>query len=169
VRRGLNDGEILPLARRFHGSGHELRFIEYMDVGSSNGWRADEVVSADEIVDRLQRELPLEPVARALPSDVALRYRYRDGGGEIGAIASVTRPFCGDCSRLRLSADGQLYTCLFAVQGTDLRGPLRAGVSDGELIALIERVWRERSDRYSEMRERLVMPKRKPEMSYLGG
>jgi cyclic pyranopterin phosphate synthase len=169
VRRGLNDGEILPLARRFHGSGHVLRFIEYMDVGSSNGWQTDEVVSASEIVERLQSELPIEPVSRALPSDVALRYRYRDGGGEIGVIASVTRPFCGDCSRLRLSADGQLYTCLFAVSGTDLRGPLRAGASDAELLALIERVWRARSDRYSELRGRLIMPKRKPEMSYLGG
>jgi cyclic pyranopterin phosphate synthase len=169
VRRGLNESEILPLARHFHGSGHVLRFIEYMDVGSTNGWRSDQVVSAAEIIALIDRELPLETVDRALPTDVATRYRYRDGGGEIGVIASVTQPFCGDCSRLRLSADGQLYTCLFATTGTDLRGPLRAGASDAELSDIVRRLWQNRADRYSEQRERLVMPKRKPEMSYLGG
>jgi cyclic pyranopterin phosphate synthase len=169
VRRGLNESEILPLARRFHGSGHVLRFIEYMDVGSTNGWRAEQVMSAAEIVALIDRELPLEAVQRALPTDVASRYRYRDGGGEIGVIASMTQPFCGDCSRLRLSADGQLYTCLFATTGTDLRGPLRAGASDAELAALLRRVWENRADRYSEQRQQLVMPKRKLEMSYLGG
>jgi GTP 3',8-cyclase len=169
VRRGLNESEILPLARRFHGSGHVLRFIEYMDVGSTNGWRSEQVVSAAEIVALIDRELPLEGVDRALPTDVASRYRYRDGGGEIGVIASVSQPFCGDCSRLRLSADGQLYTCLFATAGTDLRAPLRAGATDAELSDIVRHVWQNRADRYSEQRERLVMPKRKPEMSYLGG
>jgi GTP 3',8-cyclase len=169
VRRGLNESEILPLARRFHGSGHVLRFIEYMDVGSTNGWHSAEVVSAAEIVERIDRELPLEAIDRALPNDVATRFRYKDGGGEIGVIASVTRPFCGACSRLRLSADGQLYTCLFAVAGTDIRGPLRAGASDAELLELVRTLWQGRSDRYSEQRAQLVMPKRKLEMSYIGG
>ncbi len=170
VRRGLNESEILPLARHFHGSGHELRFIEYMDVGSTNGWTEHEVLSADEIVAHIGRELPLEALPRAHASDVALRYRYRDGGGYVGVIASVTKPFCGDCSRLRLSADGQLFTCLFATHGTDLRGPLRAGATDGELLELIGSVWRARADRYSEQRPQLLgKPKRKLEMSYLGG
>jgi len=169
VRRGLNESEILPLARRFHGSGHVLRFIEYMDVGSTNGWRTEQVMSAAEIVALIDRELPLEAIDRALPNDVASRYRYRDGGGEIGVIASMTQPFCGDCSRLRLSADGQLYTCLFATTGTDLRGPLRADASDTQLAALVRRLWENRADRYSEQRQQLVMPKRKLEMSYLGG
>jgi GTP 3',8-cyclase len=170
IRRGVNDSEILPLARHFRGSGHVLRFIEYMDVGSTNGWAPDEVVSAREIVERIDRELPLEPIARAAASDVASRYRYKDGGGEIGVIASVTQPFCGDCSRLRLAADGQLYTCLFATAGTDLRGPLRAGASDQELLSLLTSVWQKRADRYSEQRQQLIdRPKRKLEMSYLGG
>jgi cyclic pyranopterin phosphate synthase len=170
VRRGLNEGEILPLARHFHGTGHQLRFIEYMDVGSTNGWSEHDVVSADEIVALIDRELPLELVGRDSKSDVAARYRYRDGGGEIGVIASVTKPFCGDCSRLRLSADGQLFTCLFATRGTDLRGPLRAGASDEELYAIVAELWARRSDRYSEQRQQLIAkPKRKLEMSYIGG
>jgi cyclic pyranopterin phosphate synthase len=169
IRRGSNESEIVPLAQRFHGSGHELRFIEYMDVGSTNGWSAEHVVSATEILERIDRVLPLEPVERAHASDVALRYRYKDGGGQLGIIASVTRPFCGDCSRLRLSADGQLFTCLFATQGTDVRTLLRSGASDVELLQLVERTWSERSDRYSEQRHGLVLPRRKPEMSYLGG
>jgi len=169
VRRGLNESQILPLARRFHGSGHVLRFIEYMDVGSTNGWRSEQVVSAAEIVERIDRELPLQPAPRSRRSDVAERYTYRDGGGEVGVIASMTKPFCGDCSRLRLSADGQLFTCLFAVTGTDLRGPLRNGASDAELGDIVRRVWEQRADRYSEQREQLVLPKRKLEMSYLGG
>jgi len=169
VRRGLNESQILPLARRFHGSGHTLRFIEYMDVGSTNGWRSEQVVSATEIVQLIEREMPLEPVHRALPSDVASSYRYRDGGGEIGVIASVTKPFCGDCSRLRLSADGRLFTCLFAISGTDIRGPLRAGATDAELLELVRNVWQRRSDRYSEDRAQVVVPKRKLEMSYIGG
>ena len=147
-----------------------LRFIEYMDVGSTNGWRPEQVVSAAEIIDCIDRELPLEPLERSQPSDVAARYRYRDGGGELGVIASMTKPFCGDCSRLRLSADGQLFTCLFATVGTDLRGPLRAGASDEELSRLLRQVWENRADRYSEQRqEQLIHPKRKLEMSYIGG
>jgi GTP 3',8-cyclase len=169
VRRGLNEDQILPLARHFHGRGHVLRFIEYMDVGSSNGWRTDQVVSAQEIVERIDRELPLEVAPRALRSDVAARYLYRDGGGELGVIASVTQPFCGDCSRLRLSADGRLFTCLFASIGSDVRGPLRGGASDAELLELVQKIWEQRADRYSEQRAQLVMPKRKLEMSYLGG
>lgn len=170
IRRGLNESEVLPLARKFHGSGHELRFIEYMDVGSTNGWSERDVLSAAELVATIDRELPLEPIGRATASDVAARYRYRDGGGEIGVIASVTEPFCGDCSRLRLAADGQLYTCLFATSGSDLRGPMRAGASDAELLELVEAIWRARADRYSEQRPQLIAkPKRKLEMSYLGG
>lgn len=169
VRRGLNESEVPKLARHFHGTGHVLRFIEYMDVGSTNGWRTEQVVSATEIVALIDRELPLESVPREQHTDVASRYLYRDGGGEIGVIASMTQPFCGDCSRLRLSADGQLYTCLFATTGTDLRGPLRAGASDEELAELVRKLWENRADRYSEQRQQLVMPKRKLEMSYLGG
>jgi cyclic pyranopterin phosphate synthase len=169
VRRGLNESEILPLARHFRGTRHVLRFIEYMDVGSTNGWRPEQVVSAAEIVERIDRELPLQAIDRALPNDVASRYRYRDDGGEIGVIASVTQPFCGDCSRLRLSADGKLYTCLFAIAGTDLRGPLRAGASDDELSSIVRDVWQNRVDRYSEQRSQIIVSKRKLEMSYLGG
>jgi cyclic pyranopterin phosphate synthase len=169
VRRGLNEDQLVPLARHFHGSGHVLRFIEYMDVGSSNGWRSEQVVSAQEIVERIGRELPLEAAPRAQQSDVAARYRYLDGGGELGVIASVTQPFCGDCSRLRLSADGRLFTCLFATAGVDVRAPLRTGATDAELLELVRQIWEKRADRYSEQRSQLVMPKRKLEMSYLGG
>lgn len=169
VRRGLNDAQILPLARHFHGTPHVLRFIEYMDVGATNGWRTQEVMSAAEILELIDRELPLDPLPRALGSDVAERYRYRDGGGEVGVIASVTRAFCGDCTRLRLSADGQLYTCLFSAFGTDVRGPLRAGASDEELLALVRGVWERRADRYSQERAEQTVPRRRLEMSYLGG
>jgi cyclic pyranopterin phosphate synthase len=169
VRRGLNDDQILPLARHFHGTPHVLRFIEYMDVGLTNGWRSQQVVSAEQLIELIDRELPLEAVPRAHGSDVAERYRFRDGGGEIGVIASVTRAFCGDCSRLRLSADGKLYTCLFSAIGSDIRGPMRAGASDAELLALLGDVWQRRSDRYSEQRAQQGEPKRRLEMSYLGG
>jgi GTP 3',8-cyclase len=169
VRRGLNHDQILPLARHFHGTPHVLRFIEYMDVGATNGWRSGQVVSAAEIIELIDRELPLEALPRAHGSDVAERYRYRDGGGEMGVVASVTRAFCGDCTRLRLSADGQLFTCLFATFGSDIRGPLRAGASDAELLALVQGVWQQRADRYSELRTEQVVPRRRLEMSYLGG
>jgi cyclic pyranopterin phosphate synthase len=152
VRRGVNDGEVLPLARHFKGSGHVLRFIEYMDVGTTNAWSNAEVVGAREIVERIGQEMPLEPVPASSPGEVARRYRYVDGSGEVGVIASITEPFCGACTRLRLSSEGQLYTCLFATAGTDVRGPLRTGASDDELSALVRELWTRREDRYSELR-----------------
>jgi cyclic pyranopterin phosphate synthase len=169
VRRGANDASIVPMAEHFRGTGRILRFIEYMDVGNYNGWRMDDVVPADEILERVGERWPLEPIAPNYPGEVATRYRYLDGGGEIGVIASVTRPFCGTCTRARLSADGRLYTCLFGVQGHDFRGPLRAGASDADLTALIGRVWGGRRDRYSELRSEQTVPLRKVEMSHIGG
>jgi cyclic pyranopterin phosphate synthase len=169
VKRGLNEDSIVPLARHFHGSGYVLRFIEYMDVGATNGWRLDDVVSADEILALVDAELPLEPLEPNYPGEVATRYRYRDGGGEIGVIASVTRPFCRGCTRARLSAVGELYTCLFAQKGHDLRAFLRGGASDDELSAAIERVWARRGDRYSELRTAETAARPKVEMSYIGG
>ncbi len=169
VHRGVNDHTVVDLARRFRGTGVVVRFIEYMDVGTSNGWRLDDVVPGDEVVARIAAELPLEPVPPNYPGEVARRYRYAGGGGEIGLVTSVTRPFCGDCTRARLSAEGRLYTCLFAAEGTDLRGPLRAGASDAELGSLIDRVWRARADRYSELRTAATAALPKVEMSYIGG
>jgi GTP 3',8-cyclase len=169
LKRGVNDGGMLDLVRYFRGSGHVLRFIEYMDVGHTNGWRLDEVVPAAEILERVGAEFPLEPVPPEYPGEVATRYRFRDGAGEIGVIASVTRPFCGDCTRARLSADGRLYTCLFAVSGHDLRAPLRSGASDEELRERIEGVWTARTDRYSELRSAATPDGSKVEMSYIGG
>ncbi|HET7027318.1 MAG TPA: GTP 3',8-cyclase MoaA [Candidatus Limnocylindrales bacterium] len=152
VRRGLNEQEILPLARWARSAGVTLRYIEYMDVGHSNGWRLDDVVPASEIVDRIDAELPLEPMDAAYRGEVARRYRFRDGSGEIGVIASVSAPFCGDCTRARLSADGTAYTCLFSSRGWDIRGRIRAGIDDVALRAFIARVWTGRDDRYSELR-----------------
>ena len=172
VRRGVNEQSILPMAAHFRGSGHVLRFIEYMDVGTTNGWRLDDVVPAAEIISLIGRHWPLEPVDPAYPGEVARRYRYRDGGGEIGVIASVTQPFCRGCTRARLSADGKLYTCLFAGTGHDLRGPLRAGASDQALREQIGAIWARRADRYSEQRTRQTGRKkvtRKVEMSRIGG
>ena len=169
VRRGVNDGHLVALARHFKGSGKIMRFVEYMDVGSTNGWRMDEVVSAHEIVEILSRELPLEPAEPSYRGEVAKRWRYRDGSGEIGVISSVTQPFCGDCSRARLSAEGGLFTCLFATRGTDLRGALRAGASDAELEDLIRGAWQKRDDRYSELRAEGSASPRRIEMSYIGG
>jgi len=169
VKRGVNDDQILPMARQFRGADYILRFIEYMDVGNTNGWRMADVVPAAEIVARLSAEFPLEPVAANYRGEVARRYRHRDGGGEIGIISSVTQPFCGDCTRARLSADGRLFTCLFANTGVDLRTPLRAGASDAELVALISNVWRARTDRYSEIRSSATITQPKAEMSLLGG
>ena len=168
VKRGVNDHEVEALAERFGGSGFILRFIEYMDVGNTNGWRLEEVVPSAEIVARLGRATPLEPLESNYPGEVARRFRHPDGG-EIGVISSVTQPFCGDCTRARLSADGQLYTCLFASHGHDLRTPLRAGASDVELAALIGAVWRARADRYSEIRAQVKTREPKAEMSLLGG
>ena len=169
VKRGLNDASILPMARYFRERGHILRFIEYMDVGSTNGWRMDDVVSAGEIVERISRELPLEPVEANYTGEVAERWRYKDGSGEIGVIASVTQAFCRDCTRARLSTEGQIYTCLFATQGHDLRGLLRGGADDATIGAFIDTLWRQRGDRYSEIRGQQTAPLKKIEMSYIGG
>jgi len=169
VKRGANDDGIVALAERFRGTGHVLRFIEYMDVGHTNGWRLDDVVSADEIVKTIGARWPLEPAGTHRPDETAKRWRYADGAGEIGVIASVTQPFCGGCSRARLSAEGKLYTCLFGVKGHDLRGPLRLGASDEELAELLRSVWGRRTDRYSELRTAETAALPKVEMSYIGG
>jgi GTP 3',8-cyclase len=169
VKRGLNDDSIVEVARRFRGTGHAVRFIEYMDVGATNGWRLDDVVPASEIVSAIDAVFPLEPLEPAYRGEVARRHRYTDGSGEIGVIASVTQPFCGDCTRARLSADGKLYTCLFAVRGHDLRAVLRAGAGEAELDGAIRSVWERRSDRYSEIRTEETSRLRKVEMSYIGG
>ncbi len=169
VKRGVNDGDVVALAEHFRGSGHVLRFIEYMDVGHTNGWRLDDVVPAEEIVRRIAERWPLEPVEAARPDETARRWRYADGAGEIGVIASVTQPFCGGCSRARLSAEGRLYTCLFAQRGHDLRAPLRLGSSDEELEQLLRGIWSRRSDRYSELRTEETAALPKVEMSYIGG
>jgi cyclic pyranopterin phosphate synthase len=169
VKRGENDGDILGLAEHFRGSGHVLRFIEYMDVGSTNGWRLEDVVSAEEIVRRISERWALEPVAADRPDATARRWRYVDGAGEVGVVASVTQPFCGGCSRARLSAEGRLYTCLFAAQGHDLRAPLRLGASDEELTEQLRAIWTRRTDRYSELRTAETASLPKVEMSYIGG
>jgi cyclic pyranopterin phosphate synthase len=169
VKRGLNDGEIVGLARHFRNTGHVLRFIEYMDVGATNGWRLDDVVSAAEILTAVDAEFPLEPVESAYRGEVARRYRYRDGAGEIGIIASVTQPFCGDCTRARISAEGRIYTCLFAAKGHDLRALVRSGTGDEELRNAISSIWKHRSDRYSEIRSERTTALPRVEMSYIGG
>ena len=169
VKRGWNEHAILSMARRFRGSGRILRYIEYMDVGHSNGWRLDEVVTADEILSIVGAEYPLEPMPPTHPGEVAKRFRYADGAGEIGVIASVSRPFCGDCSRARLSADGQLYTCLFATRGHDLRARLRDGSTEEEIRAALHGIWSARDDRYSEIRSSETVELPKVEMSYIGG
>jgi GTP 3',8-cyclase len=170
VKRGVNDGEqIAQIAERFRGTGHVLRFIEYMDVGHTNGWRLDDVVSAQEIVETIGARWPLEPAGTHRPDETAKRWRYADGAGEVGVIASVTQPFCGGCSRARVSAEGKLYTCLFGVNGHDLRGPLRLGASDEELAELLRGVWGRRTDRYSELRTAETATLPKVEMSYIGG
>jgi GTP 3',8-cyclase len=169
VKRGVNDGaQLTSLAAQFRGTGHVLRFIEYMDVGHTNGWRLDDVVSADEIVETIGARWPLEPVS-GRKDETAVKFRYADGAGELGIIASVTKPFCGGCSRARLSAQGELFTCLFGVKGRDLRAPLRDGASDQELIALLRSVWTRRTDRYSELRTAETAALPKVEMSYIGG
>jgi len=169
VKRGWNEHAVLPMARRFRGTGHVLRLIEYMDVGSSNGWRLDEVVTAAEILAMVGADFPLEPIPPAHAGEVAERYRYVDGAGEIGVIASVSRPFCGACSRARVSADGQLYTCLFATSGHDLRAMLRDGATDADVEANLRAIWGGRVDRYSELRSAATVDLPKVEMSYIGG
>ena len=172
VQKGVNENTIVELARYFKGTGHIVRFIEYMDVGNRNGWKWDEVVPAAEIIQRIDAEMPLEPLESDYRGEVAMRHKYRDGEGELGVIASVTEPFCGDCTRSRLSTDGMLYTCLFASRGVSLRDPMRAGSSDQELNELIARVWGARVDRYSEERTELAALQNAPqkiEMYQIGG
>ncbi len=169
VKRGLNEHSVVPMARFFRERGHILRFIEYMDVGVTNGWRMDDVVSAGEIVSMISREMPLEPADPNYTGEVAERWRYRDGSGEIGVIASVTQAFCRDCTRARISTEGQLYTCLFATSGHDLRTLLRGGASDDDIHAAIGGIWTKREDRYSEIRGKQTVPLKKIEMSYIGG
>jgi cyclic pyranopterin phosphate synthase len=169
VRRGVNEGEVVRLARHFRGSGHIVRFIEYMDVGITNGWKLDQVLSAQEIVQRLTRELPLEPVAANYPGEVARRFRYQDGSGEVGVITSVTQPFCGNCTRLRLSSDGKLYTCLFGRNFHDVRALLRSGASEPALREFVTALWQARTDRYSEERSARTRALPRVEMSYIGG
>jgi cyclic pyranopterin phosphate synthase len=169
LKRGENDDGIVPLARWARDAGHVLRFIEYMDVGTTNGWRLDEVVPAAEVVEVIGREWPLEPAEAGYRGEVAERWRYLDGRGEIGVIASVTRPFCGDCTRARISAEGKLYTCLFSAVGHDLRDPLRAGASDAALADLVGGIWAGRDDRYSERRAAATERLPKIEMFALGG
>jgi cyclic pyranopterin phosphate synthase len=169
VKRGMNDAQIVPLANHFRGTGHTLRFIEYMDVGHTNGWRLDDVVPAAEIVATLDAAFGLEPLEANYRGEVARRWRYKDGAGEVGVIASVTQPFCGDCTRARLSAEGKLFTCLFAVRGHDLRALVRAGATDEVLETEVRKVWGDRRDRYSELRSEATVDLPKVEMSYIGG
>jgi cyclic pyranopterin phosphate synthase len=169
VKRGVNDASVAAMARHFRGSGHILRFIEYMDVGHTNGWRMDDVVTAKEIVAMINSEAPLEQCDPNYRGEVAERWRYRDGSGEIGVIASVTQAFCRDCTRARLSTEGSLYTCLFATAGHPLKPLLRGGASDDDILSALDAVWRGRGDRYSEIRTAETVKLRKVEMSYIGG
>jgi cyclic pyranopterin phosphate synthase len=169
VKRGVNDHEIVQMARRFRGTGHVVRFIEFMDVGSTNGWRMDDVVASGEVVRRIHAEFPLEPVDPNYTGEVAERWRYRDGQGEIGVISSVTEAFCSTCMRARLSTDGALYTCLFAQKGFDLKTLLRGGASDAAISEAIAAVWQRREDRYSQIRTEATAKARKVEMSFIGG
>jgi cyclic pyranopterin phosphate synthase len=173
VKRGVNEDQIVPMAAFFREAGHILRFIEYMDVGVTNGWRMDDVVSAAEIAERVNGVFPIEPAEANYRGEVAKRWRYKDGLGEIGLIASVTQPFCGDCTRSRLSAEGKLYTCLFALRGHDLRALVRSGATDEDIAAKVAEIWRVRGDRYSELRSQNTIDPavggQKVEMSYIGG
>ncbi|MFZ1040921.1 MAG: GTP 3',8-cyclase MoaA [Anaerolineales bacterium] len=169
VKRGMNESSILPMARFFREKGYILRFIEYMDVGHTNGWRMNDVVSANEIIKMINAEMPLEPLDPNYRGEVAGRWRYKDGSGEVGVVASVTQPFCRDCNRARLSAEGDLYTCLFAVQGFNLRNLIRSGATDDEISQAIVSLWNKRSDRYSELRSENTIALPKVEMSHIGG
>jgi GTP 3',8-cyclase len=169
VKRGMNESSILPMARFFREKGYILRFIEYMDVGHTNGWRMNDVVSANEIIKTIHAELPLEPLDPNYRGEVAGRWRYKDGSGEIGIVASVTQPFCRDCNRARLSAEGDLYTCLFAVKGFNLRNLIRSGATNDEISQAIINVWNKRTDRYSELRSENTISLPKVEMSHIGG
>jgi cyclic pyranopterin phosphate synthase len=169
VRRGMNEDSVVPMSTFFREKGYILRFIEYMDVGHTNGWRMDDVLPAREIVRMIDAVHPLEPVQPNYVGEVAERWRYKDGKGEVGVIASVTQAFCRDCTRARLSAEGKLYTCLFATSGTDLRALLRGGATDDDISRAIADVWTARTDRYSEIRSESTIPLQKIEMSYIGG
>jgi len=169
VKRGVNDHQVLDMARHFRGSGHIVRYIEYMDVGSTNGWRMDDVVPSAEIVKAVSARFPLAPAQPNYAGEVAERWRYLDGRGEIGVISSVTQAFCSSCTRARLSTDGHLYTCLFAQRGYDLKTPLRAGASDAALTEAVAGIWQRRADRYSEIRTAETAKARKVEMSFIGG
>jgi cyclic pyranopterin phosphate synthase len=169
VKRGVNDHGVVDMARFFRGTGHILRFIEYMDVGATNGWCLDDVVPAAELIGRINAEFPIRPAAPNYRGEVARRWEYLDGQGEIGFIASVTQPFCRTCTRARISAEGMLYTCLFATNGTDLRSVLRRGGDEEEILRMVRRVWEFRTDRYSEIRSEATVDLPKVEMSYIGG
>ncbi len=169
IKRGLNEAAVLELARHFKGTPHVLRFIEYMDVGATNGWRLDDVVPAAEIARTIDEVFPIEPLDRSYRGEVAQRWRYRDGSGELGLITSVTQPFCGDCTRARISAEGKLYTCLFGIRGHDLRALVRSGATDEELGSAVAAIWSKRTDRYSERRSESTADLPKVEMSYIGG
>ena len=169
VKRGVNEDSIVEVAEHFRGTGHIVRFIEFMDVGTTNGWNMASVVPSAEVVDRINEKFPLEPADPNYRGEVANRWRYVDGAGEVGVISSVTQPFCSDCTRVRLSAEGRLYTCLFAVAGTDLRAAIRNGADDAELHAIINDVWSARTDRYSEVRSEATKRRPRIEMSYIGG
>jgi len=174
VRKGLNDGQILPMVRHFRNSGHILRFIEYMDVGSTNGWNLAEVLTGQQILDVINAEYPLEPIGAQYRGEVASRWRYKDGGGEIGLITSVSRPFCGDCTRARLSPEGRIFLCLFADTGYDLRSLLRSGADDDRIRDRLAAIWHGRDDHYSEIRgkhtdQSQLSRRDKVEMSYIGG
>jgi cyclic pyranopterin phosphate synthase len=169
IKRGINDDQIVPMAAFFRERGQTLRFIEYMDVGHTNGWRLDDVVPAKEIVALLDAEFGVEPIDPSYRGEVARRYSYRDGRGEVGVIASVSQPFCGNCTRARLSAEGKIFTCLFAVAGTDLRALVRSGASDEELEAAVRGIWGARADRYSDLRSSATAGLQRVEMSYIGG
>jgi cyclic pyranopterin phosphate synthase len=171
VKRGVNENQIVPMAEYFRSTGDTLRFIEFMDVGATNGWRMDDVVSAAQIVSAVDTVFPIEPADAQYRGEVAKRWRYKDGKGEIGVIASVTQPFCGDCTRSRISAEGKLYTCLFAVRGHDLRALIRSGATDEDLGVRLSEIWHVRGDRYSELRSEATNLDDAPrvEMSYIGG
>jgi cyclic pyranopterin phosphate synthase len=169
VRRGVNEASVAAIVERFRGTGHVVRFIEYMDVGHTNGWRLDDVVPAAELLAAIRARWEIEPVEPAYRGEVARRWRFSDGSGELGLIASVTQPFCGDCTRLRLSADGKLFTCLFGERATDLMQPLRGGAGDDAIEAIVRAAWSARVDRYSELRSAATTELPRAEMSYLGG
>jgi cyclic pyranopterin phosphate synthase len=169
VQKGVNDDQVIPMVAHFRGSGHILRFIEFMDVGSSNGWRLNDVLPSSELIRRIHSVYPLEPIDPNYPGEVAERWRYCDGAGEIGVISSVTQPFCSTCTRARLSTEGKLFTCLFATDGHDLRALLRQGYSDQDIAAAIAHIWTHRDDRYSELRSAETVGLRRIEMSYIGG